>query len=78
MRYSFRTISNIDNYSFENISGKLGSGLIGLNINYILHNISLDINIYSNINDINYNISPFDSNNHTLYSISQKIMKKIF
>ena len=68
--------SNIENYIIENISGKLGSGLIGLDINYILHNISLDINAYSNINNINYNISVINSNNYILYSINQEENEK--
>ena len=49
-------ISNIGDYFVEKISGKLGSGKVGLNANYILHNLNVDYETYANINEVEYNI----------------------
>ena len=48
-------ISNVGNRVVEKISGKLGSGKIGLNANYILHNMGVDYEAYANIDEMNYN-----------------------
>ena len=46
-------IQNVGDRIIEKISGKLGSGIIGLNADYTLHNLGLDYEAYANINEVN-------------------------
>jgi hypothetical protein len=47
-------IQNVGDRVIEKISGKLGSGTIGLNADYTLHNLGLDYEAYANINEVEY------------------------
>jgi len=47
-------IQNVGERLIEKISGKLGSGTIGLNANYTLHNLGVDYEAYAYLNKVEY------------------------
>ena len=49
------TLDIISNIGESIIEGKLGLGKVGLNGNYILHNLNVDYEAYANINEFEYN-----------------------
>jgi hypothetical protein len=53
----------------EIISGKLGSGLIGINADYILHDKSLNYEAYAKINDVNYTVTLMDNDNNIIREV---------
>ena len=61
-------ISNIGESIIEKISGKLGSGKVGLNANYILHNLSLDYEAYINLDEVEYNIVATNQDGFKFYN----------
>jgi hypothetical protein len=69
-------VTNIDKRIIETISGKLGSGTIGVNANYTLHDKSLDYTGYVNIDEVNYNVYAEDVNGNLLYSSNPRDRKK--
>jgi len=50
----------------EIISGKLGSGVVGVNADYILHNKSLNYEAYSIIDKVNYKVTLRDNEQNIL------------
>jgi len=54
----------------ENISGKLGSGEIGIDANYNLHDLSLDLDAYANIDKTTYSVYGFTTDNFKVYDAS--------
>ena len=48
------TLDIISNIGESIIEGKLGLGKVGLNGNYILHNLNVDYEAYANINEVEY------------------------
>jgi hypothetical protein len=71
-------ISNIDNYFIEKISGKLGSGKIGLNANYILHNKQVNYKAYANIDEVEYNVEGKSNEEIIFYNITLSDKQKEF
>ena len=69
-------ISNIGDYFIEKISGKLGSGKVGLNANYILHNLNVDYEAYANINEVEYNIISTNDDKFIFYNITRNDKEK--
>jgi hypothetical protein len=54
----------------ENISGKLGSGVIGVDANYTLHDLSLDLDAYAKIDETTYSVYGFTTDNFKVYDAS--------
>ena len=54
----------------ETISGKLGSGEIGIDANYTLHDLSLDLDAYAKIDETTYSVYGFTTDNFKVYDAS--------
>ena len=63
-------ITNVGGRITEKISGKLGTGKIGLNANYILHNLTLDYETYANIDEVEYNVEGKSKDGIKFYNIT--------
>jgi hypothetical protein len=46
--------NTINNQVIESLKGNLASGEVGIEANYSLHNMSIDIDAYTNLNEVNY------------------------
>ena len=60
----------------ETISGKLGSGEIGIDANYTLHDLSLDLDAYAKIDDTTYSILGSTTDNLKVYEASPYSQEK--
>ena len=72
-------IQSVGNRVIEKISGKLGSGKIGLNANYTLHNLGVDYEAYANIDEVEFSqiaTTYVDENRHIFYSASREFDEK--
>ena len=62
--------TKIDDRLIETISGKLGSGEIGIDANYTLHDLSLDLDAYAKIDETTYSVYGFTTDNFKVYDAS--------
>jgi hypothetical protein len=61
-------ISNVGDRVIEKISGKLGSGKVGLNANYTLYNQQVDYEAFAKINKIQYNVVATSQDGYKFYN----------
>ena len=70
------TLDIISNIGESIIEGKLGLGKVGLNGNYILHNLNVDYEAYANINEVEYNIISTNDDKFIFYNITRNDKEK--
>ena len=69
--------SMIDYRIIETINGNLGSGKIGINANYSLHEMSVNIDAYANFNEVNYEVYGKNiEKNQNIYYVDKYSSKK--
>jgi hypothetical protein len=67
----------VDNKVLETISGRLASGKVGVTANYTLHDKSVDVDAYANLEEANYNINgKLIEDSFNLYNVSMHVSQR--